>query len=199
MLPVHGRQRRIPTSYSGHLRHTLILRTHVRRETPPTPLAPFSTATTTEKYPTSLPSSLTTSSHSLIRFSFISQYHCSTWNIHQQLSAPYHTRNASREWTHIRERGPIPSSPRTPPPLFRKPVTERKLGNFFSVNPRPCSLKVCNESSRWRWQRAAGSSKRSTVGNGSQHQGRSYAPWCLALWKYRLVDTLGVERVNGDS
>ena len=160
MLPVHGRQRRIPPSYNGHPRQTRILRTHTRRETPPTPHAPLSTLTTTEKYPTSLPSSLTTATHSLIRRIFISQYTCSTWNTLQQLSTPYHTRTASRERDHIWKRGAVPSSPRTPPRLFRKPVTERGLGNFFSVNPPLCSLRVCNEAGRRRWQRAAGGSQR---------------------------------------
>lgn len=108
---------------------------------------------------------------------------CSTWNTSQQLSPPFPSptlRNpASRESDHIGERGAIPSNPEMPLPLFHKRVTERDLCNFLSVNPPLCSLKVCNETSRWRWQRAAGGSQRFSVENEPHHQGRSYAPRCL--------------------
>ena len=74
-------------------------------------------------------------------------------------SAPFNsfprpiTRGLRVETATIYERGgQYPGPPEPPPRLFRKCVTERDLGNFFSVNPCLCSLGA--------WQRSADRDRR---------------------------------------
>ena len=100
------------------------------------------------------------------------------------------TRGLRVETATIYERGgQYPRPPEPPPRLFRKCVTERDLGNFFSVVPHCCSLKVCNGSPPALGIVPRGARNGQLVGNESQYQGRSYAPRCFALWKYRQGDS----------